>query len=94
MTKVDKVVFLKNPNEVLEQVVKNFIKESEFNRRVRLDQGFYWDEPLVGFASGMDPLFFEYIISLPDRLWCNRDLASRCQDLLAGFGFELSDDGP
>ena len=60
MTKVDKVVFLKNPNEVLEQVVKNFIKESEFNRRVQLDQGFYWDDPLVGFASGMDPLFFEY----------------------------------
>ena len=60
MTKVDKVVFLKNPNEILEQLIKNFIKESEFNRRVPLDQGTYWAEPLVGFASGMDPLFFEY----------------------------------
>jgi ferredoxin len=60
MTRVDKVVFLKNPNEVLEQLVKNFIKESELNRRVQLDQGVYWEEPLVGFASGMDPLFFEH----------------------------------
>jgi epoxyqueuosine reductase len=60
MTKVDKVVFLKNPNQILEQLIKNFIKESELNRRVQLDQGVYWEEPLVGFASGMDPLFFEY----------------------------------
>ena len=60
MPKVDKVVFLKNPNEILEQLIKNFIKENELNRRVQLDQGVYWEEPLVGFASGMDPLFFEY----------------------------------
>jgi len=60
MTKVDKVVFLKNPNQVLEHLIKNFIKESEFNRRTPLDQGLYWEEPLVGFASGTDPLFFEY----------------------------------
>jgi ferredoxin len=25
-----------------------------------MDHGIYWEEPLVGFASGMDPLFFEY----------------------------------
>ncbi len=60
MTKVDKVVFLKNPNEVLEQLIRNFIKESELNRRIQLDQGVYFEEPLVGFASGVDPLFFEY----------------------------------
>jgi epoxyqueuosine reductase QueG len=60
MTQLDKVVFLKNPNEVLEQTIRNFIQESEFNRRTPLDQGAYWDEPLVGFASGTDPLFFEY----------------------------------
>ncbi len=60
MTKVDKVVFLKNPNEVLEQLIRNFIKESELNRRFQLDQGVYFEEPLVGFASGVDPLFFEY----------------------------------
>ena len=60
MTKDEKVIFLKNPNSVLEQLIKNFIHESELNRRTQLDQGVYWEEPLVGFASGMDPLFFEY----------------------------------
>jgi len=56
----DKVIFLKNPNKVLEQLIKNFILENELNRRTQLDLGTYLEEPLVGFASGMDPLFFEY----------------------------------
>jgi len=60
MTKEEKIVFLKNPNKVLEQLIKNFIHMSEQNRRTQLDQGIYWEEPLVGFASGMNPLFFEY----------------------------------
>ena len=60
MTKEEKVVFLKNPNKVLEQLIRNFINESETNKRKQLDHGTYWEEPLVGFASGMDPLFFEY----------------------------------
>jgi len=60
MTKEEKVVFLKNPNHVLEQVIKNFMKTTEFNRRTQIDEGVYFDEPLLGFASGNDPLFFEY----------------------------------
>jgi len=60
MIKEDKVIFLKNPNSVLEQLIKNFIKESEQNRRTQIDHGIYFEEPLVGFASGTDPLFFEY----------------------------------
>ena len=60
MTKEDKVIFLKNPNEVLEHLIKNFIKTTDLNRRTQLDQGIYFDEPLVGFASGNDPLFIEY----------------------------------
>ena len=58
--KEDKIILLKNPNKLMEQLIKNFIKENEQNLRTQLDQGIYWDEPLVGFASGMDPLFFEY----------------------------------
>ncbi len=60
MTKEEKVVFLKNPNHVLEQVIKNFIHEAQSNQRTQLDDGVYWEEPLVGFASGIAPLFFEY----------------------------------
>lgn len=58
--KEDKVIFLKNPNKVLEQLIKNFILENDQNQRTQLDAGTYFEEPLVGFASGMDPLFFEY----------------------------------
>ena len=60
MTKEEKIVFLKNPNRVLEQLIKNFINEGQQNRRTQLDHGNYWEEPLVGFASGIDPLFLEY----------------------------------
>jgi len=60
MTREEKVVFLNNPNKVLEQLIINFINESELNKRTQLDHGRYWGEPLVGFASGMDSLFFEY----------------------------------
>ena len=60
MLKEDKVIFLKNSNEVLEHLIKNFVKTSELNRRTQLDYGMYFDDPLVGFASGNDPLFFEY----------------------------------
>jgi ferredoxin len=60
MTKVEKVIFLKNPNQILEQLIKNFIHENNQNRRTQLDHGAYWEEPLVGFASGTDPLFFQF----------------------------------
>ena len=60
MPKEEKVVLFTNPNRVLEQLIKNFINDGEQNRRTQLDHGMYWEEPLVGFASGLDPLFFEY----------------------------------
>jgi epoxyqueuosine reductase QueG len=60
MTKVEKVVFLKDPNKVLEQVIKNFLHENPQNRRTQLDNGFYWEDPLIGFSSGTDPLFFQF----------------------------------
>jgi ferredoxin len=60
----DKVIFLKNPNRVLEQLIKNFILENEQNRRTQPNLGIYFEEPLVGFASGIDPLFFEYKTSI------------------------------
>jgi ferredoxin len=60
MTQEDRIVFLKNPNTVLEQLVRKFVEESELNRRSPLDHGIYMEEPLVGFASGNDPLFHQY----------------------------------
>jgi ferredoxin len=60
MGKEGKITFLKNLNKVLEQLIRNFVKDSDQNRGIQMDHGVYWDEPLVGFASGIDPLFLEY----------------------------------
>ncbi|MGQ9509631.1 MAG: epoxyqueuosine reductase [Thermodesulfobacteriota bacterium] len=60
MSKEEKIILLKDPNQVLEQLIKNFIQESEWNRRVQIDGMYYWEEPLIGFASGEDPLFYEF----------------------------------
>ena len=48
-----------NPEKFIEAAIAKFVKESPGNRR-QLDGGKYWDKPLVGFASGNDPLFKEY----------------------------------
>ena len=46
--------------QVLQRLIKNFIRENDQNRRSELGHGVYWENPLVGFASGEDPLFEEY----------------------------------
>ena len=60
MVKRKKTLSLKEPKRLLEKQIKNFIHESEENRRTELGDGFYFEEPLIGFASGIDPLFQEY----------------------------------
>jgi len=76
MTREEKVVFLKNPNEILEQIIKNFVKENELNRRNHPDGGVYWEEPLVGFASGIDPLFLEYKTTVGSSHFIPREIIS------------------
>ena len=60
MTREANVIFLKKPTDVLSQLIKRFVQTTDLNRRTQLDQGHYWDEPLVGFASGNDPLFAQF----------------------------------
>lgn len=48
-----------NPEKFVGKAIAKFVKDSPANRR-KLDKGKYWDEPLVGFASGEDPLFKQY----------------------------------
>lgn len=54
-----KISLTNNPEKFIEGAISKFIKESPANRR-KLDGGKYWDKPLVGFASGNDPLFKQY----------------------------------
>jgi len=58
--KEEKTLFLKEPERRLEQQIKDFINDNEKNRRTELGEGVYFEDPLIGFASGIDPLFQEY----------------------------------
>ena len=49
----------KDPEKIIERAVTGFVRVSPANRR-KIDGLNYWDTPLLGFASGNDPLFKEY----------------------------------
>ena len=55
----ERILFAKNPEKAVEGAILKFIRESSANRR-KVDRGKYWNTPLVGFASGQDPLFKQY----------------------------------
>ena len=59
MKDAGKVTFAKNPEKFIEKAIAIFVQKSPFNRR-KIDGGKYWEVPLVGFASGKDPLFKQY----------------------------------
>ena len=54
-----RISFPKNPEPFVHKAIVQFVKQSPLNRR-KVDGGRYWDSPLVGFASGKDPLFKKY----------------------------------
>ena len=49
----------KDPEAFITKAIVAFTRKSPANRR-KVDGGRYWDRPLVGFASGADPLFRQY----------------------------------
>ena len=59
MEKTERITFAKHPERFVERAITKFVQESPANRR-KVDGGKYWDAPLVGFASGEDPLFRQY----------------------------------
>src|SRR5512137_1444455 len=59
MKTAKRIVFDKEPEEFTGGVIAKFVEESPANRR-KVDRGKYWGTPLVGFASGEDPLFKQY----------------------------------
>lgn len=48
------------PNETIGSAIVAFVRKSPANRPVHLDGGPFWAEPLVGFASGDDPILEQY----------------------------------
>ena len=59
MESEERVTFAKNPERYIEKAITQFVQESPANCR-KVDGGKYWNTPLVGFASGEDPLFKQY----------------------------------
>ena len=55
----ERVIFARDPEKFIERAIMQFVLKNRGNRR-KLDGGQYWDAPLVGFASGEDPLFRQY----------------------------------
>lgn len=49
-----------NPSQFIKQEIKKFVRTSPDNHLPFLNNYVMWDEPLVNFADGDDPLFSEY----------------------------------
>ena len=54
-----KLSFSKHPEKFIEKAIIQFTQKSPANHR-KVGGGRYWNQPLVGFASGDDPLFRQY----------------------------------
>jgi epoxyqueuosine reductase len=54
-----RITLTQYPEKFIERAIIQFVQRNPANRR-KVDGGRYWDKPLVGFASGKDPLFKQY----------------------------------
>jgi epoxyqueuosine reductase len=55
----ERIVLSREPERFIKRAIERFVEGSPANRR-KTDGGRYWEAPLVGFASGRDPLFKEF----------------------------------
>ncbi len=68
--------FQAEPAQFIEEEIKAFARTSPLNRMPILDNNFIFDEPLVQFADGDDPIFTEYkTIIAPSHLTPREALA-------------------
>jgi len=64
--------------ELLARVIRDFVEESPLGRLKDLDGSRIWDEPLVAYADGDDPLFELYReVVAPFHLTPREALANR-----------------
>ena len=64
--------------EFLEEQIKRFVAESEANRLTMIDDSPMFDEPLIGFVDGDDPIFTDYKTIIGEFHWRPRDLLEQC----------------
>ena len=68
--------FQNNPAQFIKEEIKEFTRTSPLNRLPFINDYIIWDEPLVKFADGDDPIFAEYkTIIAPNHLTPHEALA-------------------
>lgn len=60
LTATQQKKFNNNPGKFLEKAIKDYVAGSPSNRFPAFPDEPIWDEPLIGFANGDDPIFKEY----------------------------------
>ncbi len=76
LSKQAKERFQNNPAQFIEEEIKEFTRTSPLNRLPFINDYIIWDEPLVKFADGNDPIFTEYkTIIAPTHLTPHEALA-------------------
>jgi len=59
-TEIERERFKTNPNRFLEETIRQYVATSPGNWFQAFNNEPIWDEPLVGFADGDDPIFQDY----------------------------------
>ena len=59
-TEIERERFKTSPNRFIEETIKQYVATSPGNRLKAFNNEPIWDEPLVGFAGGDDPIFQDY----------------------------------
>lgn len=67
----------KNPAIWLETLIKNFILKSPENSLKNKENDKAWDEPIVGFSSGGDPLYQSFKEDIGDFYWTPLEIFSK-----------------
>jgi epoxyqueuosine reductase len=79
-----------NPKQFIEKAIKNIVRTSEANRLTSFASQPIFDEPLIGFADGDDPLFAEFKKIVHEKHFTPREiLALHCRETLKQETAEL-----
>ncbi len=74
---MNKEDFRSNPSLFLEERIKEHVRHSPLNRLQHLDGAPMFEEPLIGFANGDDPVFEEYKTIIGDFHLTPREVLSK-----------------
>lgn len=85
LTDIDQEQLKNNPGDFIKKAIRDYSAVSPWNRFTPFPDEPIWDEPLIGFASGDDPLFQQYKTIIGDFHPTPRETLERyCES--AGIG--------